>query len=171
MDSQLEQESLVSGIGERVNVAALLAPLVHQPHHLRHLLFIDQLRIRAMVFQELGDFSEGEGLALAVESGALGSGRLVSSVLVLREDVAPQFLVLAHELCDSLSIPILFFIELDVGHLLRFKCAEASLLYRFLPFLVGQCQPRLGLLRDAKLDLALLDLELDTLPAPGRQHP
>ena len=81
-----------------------------------------------MIFQKLRDLSEGQVLTLRAECWSIEMIRLVTSVLILGKDVTPQFLVLAHELIDSVSIPILFLIEVDKHDLLLDQSAWSLLI-------------------------------------------
>ena len=89
-------------IGKRLNVGSLLLSfLVDGSDHLRKFFLVDELWIGAMVFEQLGDLGEGElghFVLQLVEAGLVQGVRLVARVLVLRENVAPQLLILFHEL-------------------------------------------------------------------------
>ena len=81
-----------------------------------------------MIFQKLRDLSEGQVITLRAESWSIEMIRLVTGVLILGKDVTPEFLVLAHELIDSVSIPILLFIEVDKHDLLLDQSAWSLLI-------------------------------------------
>jgi hypothetical protein len=62
-----------------------------------------------------------------VKVGVAHGVRLVAGVLILREDVAPEFLVLFHELKDRLSIPLLFVEQIDEDDLLSLEWVTSML--------------------------------------------
>jgi len=54
----------------------------------------------------------------------------VSSVLILREDVTPEFLVLLHELEDGLPIPLFFIDQIDEDDLFGPEWGTCTVFYQ-----------------------------------------
>lgn len=55
----------------------------------------------------------------------------MASVLILGKYVAPQFLILSHELEHGLSVTLFFLIDVDVRNLLGLESARSDTVLRF----------------------------------------
>ena len=90
-------------------------------------------------------------------------------VLVLRKYVAPELLILPHELEHGITITIFFLIQLDELHQLSFIWLTKSclLLLNILSFFTGNCEFNLGFICNSKLLLFLFNLYFQALFSLG----
>ena len=161
MRCQLDQECLISLVGERLDVGSLLlVTTIDQSHHLRKLFFVDKTGIHGMVLEKLHDLRKCKLSYLVLKlfkAELLQCVRSMSRVLILGEDVAPEFLVLFHELEGHVAIALLFLRNVDIDDLFGFECA--SLLQVILP---DRNELVLRPIGNAKLSPFILDYYLGT---------